>query len=159
MALLFWDSVLTFSMQQPRLVAKTALSLEAAKWMANAAEAAATSLRIPVVIAIVDDGGNLLYLQRMDGAPIGSVEVAIRKARSAVFFRTETKNFETGLSSGATGLLSLDLVPFEGGIPALLQREIAGGIGVSGGTASQDGTVARAGIAVLASSSKEVAKA
>jgi len=159
MALLFWDSVLTYSMKHPSLIAKVALSLEAAKWVANAAEAAATSLGIAVVIAIVDDGGNILYLQRMDGAPIGSVEVAIRKARSAVFFKTETKNFENGLSGGATGLLSLDLVPFEGGIPAVLQQGIAGGVGVSGGTASQDGTVALAGIAALTASPEGAAKA
>ena len=131
------------------LLAKQTLSLALAKHLALAAEQNANEASLGVVIAVVDDGGNLLYLGRMENAPLGSVEVAHRKAKSAVMFKAETKDFEKGLAAGVQGLLSLDLIPFEGGVPLRVDGAIIGAIGVSGGTAAQDGTIARAGAAAL----------
>jgi uncharacterized protein GlcG (DUF336 family) len=93
----------------------------------------------------MDGGANLLYLARMDGALLGSVAIAQQKARTAVRFKCPTKDFETALAGGATSLLKLDLLPYEGGIPIAANGVIAGAIGVSGGTPAQDGQVAQAG--------------
>jgi uncharacterized protein GlcG (DUF336 family) len=141
------------------MIQKTSLSLSDAKLAADAAEQAAAAAGLAVVIAVVDDGGNLLYLARMEGAPIGSVEVAQAKARTAARFKCETKDLEAGVKSGVLSLLSLDLLPFEGGIPFIANSRIAGAIGVSGSSAVEDGQVARAGIAALESSPKQSAGA
>jgi uncharacterized protein GlcG (DUF336 family) len=96
-------------------------------------------------IAIVDDGANLAYLERMDGAMIGSVETARRKARCAVLFKRPTKAFEEALAGGRMAILSLpEVMPIEGGIPLIQNGQIVGAIGISGGTAQQDGFVATA---------------
>jgi uncharacterized protein GlcG (DUF336 family) len=80
-------------------------------------------------------------------APIGSVEVAQKKARSAVIFKSPTKQFADALAKGTTALLKLDILPFEGGIPLVVDGKVIGAIGVSGGaTAEQDGQVAQAGV-------------
>ena len=93
----------------------------------------------------LDDGANLLCLERMDSAPIGSLEVAQKKARTAVIFKSPTKDFADSLTKGTTALLKLDVLPFEGGIPLIIDGKIVGSIGVSGGAAPQDGQVAQAG--------------
>ena len=121
------------------------LTLAAAKQIAQAAESFASANNWNVVIAIVDSGANLLYLERMDGGLVGSVAIAGQKARTAVHFKCPTKNFETGLAGGATSLLKLDILPYEGGIPIVADGAIVGAIGVSGGTPDQDGQVAQAG--------------
>jgi glc operon protein GlcG len=136
-------------MSSPLLIAKHTLSIGAAKEIAAAAVKSASASGLNVVIAIVDDGGNLLYLERMDGAAAGCVDVAHRKARASTAFKTETKNFQTGLEGGTLALLSLDLVPFGGGVPVLSDTGIAGAIGVSGGSADQDAVIAAAGVAAL----------
>jgi len=102
------------------------------------------------VISIFDDGANLLYLQRMDGAPLGSVVVSQDKARSAALFNFPTKDYETWLSGGMTSLLKLDMLPFEGGIPLVAAGQVLGAIGVSGGTTTQDGQIAQGGAQWLA---------
>jgi uncharacterized protein GlcG (DUF336 family) len=100
----------------------------------------------PMVIAVVDTGGHLIYLERMDNAQIGSVRIAIDKARSAALFRRPTKVFEDGLAAGRTAILGLHgLVPSEGGVPIMSGGKVIGAIGASGGTAPQDGVVASAG--------------
>ncbi len=133
------------------LVTKKALTLSVAKEVAAAAEAHAKKNGWKVVIAILDDGGNLLYLERMDGAQSGSIEVAIKKAESAVAYRRPTKVFGTALSNGATALLALPgAIPFEGGIPLRAGHDLLGSIGVSGATTQQDGTIAQAGVDKLA---------
>jgi uncharacterized protein GlcG (DUF336 family) len=133
------------------LGAKPMLTLAAAKRIAAAAASEAHRNQWNMVIAIVDDGGHLLYLERMDGAQTGSVEVAIAKARSAALFRRPTKVFEEAVSGGRHVLLGLPgAVPVEGGVPLLSQGHALGAIGVSGGTAAQDGQVAQAGAAELA---------
>lgn len=138
--------IILHAMALPLLIGKNALTLASAKKLAEAAEQFAIRSAWSVVIAVVDDGGNLLYLERMDGAPIGSVGVAHEKARTAVIFKAPTKVFEAGLSSGVTSLLKLDILPFEGGVPIIVNDSIVGAVGVSGCAASsQDGEVAEAG--------------
>ena len=127
------------------LIEKKVLTLAGAKRLAEAAHQYALRNSWSVVIAVVDDGGNVLYLERMDGAPIGSVVVATDKARTAVIFKAPTKVFEAGLGSGVTSLLKLDILPFEGGVPVTVNGSIIGAVGVSGCAASsQDGEVAGA---------------
>ncbi|HXJ38802.1 MAG TPA: heme-binding protein [Bryobacteraceae bacterium] len=128
-----------------------ALTLNAAKKIVEAAEKAAAKMKLSVVIALTDGGANLLLLQRMDGAPIGSVTVAQDKARTAVLFKSPTKDYESWLSGGLTSILKLDMLPFEGGIPLVSDGHVVGAIGISGGaTSAQDGQIAQAGVNWLA---------
>jgi uncharacterized protein GlcG (DUF336 family) len=131
------------------LASKKALTLEVAKGIAAAAEAHAKKNDWNVVIAILDDGGHLLYLQRMDGVQIGSIEVAIRKAKSAVNFKRPTKVFGEALANSNAILALPGSLPFEGGVPINHEGSLIGAIGVSGVTAQQDGMIAQAGIIAL----------
>ena len=102
----------------------------------------------PNAIAIVDHGGFLIYFERMDNTQLGSVEVAIDKASSAALFRRPSKAFEDALAGGGAGMRILALhgaMPVEGGLPLVAGGKIVGAIGASGGTAQQDGQVAKAG--------------
>ena len=133
-----------------QLATKKALTLEITKQIAVAAESHATKNNWNVVIAIVDDGGHLLYLQRMDGAQTGSVEVAIKKAQTATSFKRPSKVFGAGLAGGRTALVALPgALPFEGGVPITADGQVLGAIGVSGVTAAQDGMIAQAGVDAL----------
>ena len=128
-------------------IEKKALSLELAKKIAARAEAEAKKNNWTMVIAVVDDGGHLIYLERMDGTQIGSVEVATAKARSANDYKRPTKAFEDALAGGRTAILKLPgAMPLEGGIPIMIEGKIVGAIGVSGGMSTQDGEVAKAGL-------------
>ena len=124
---------------------RKSLTLDGAKKMAQAAEQFALSHNRSVVIAVMDDGGNLLYLERMDDAPLGSLQIAQEKAHTAVIFKSPTKDFQEGLGKGNMSYLKLNALPFEGGIPIMIDGKVIGSIGVSGGTAQQDGEVAKAG--------------
>jgi uncharacterized protein GlcG (DUF336 family) len=129
---------------------KPILTLEAAQKMAVAARAEATSHGWAMVIAIVDDGANLLYLERMDNALIGSIGVAQEKAQTAVRFKRPTKAFEEAIAGGRTVLLKLGgALPIEGGLPVVVDGHVIGGIGASGATSAEDGRVAAAGLAAL----------
>jgi glc operon protein GlcG len=100
----------------------------------------------PNAVAIVDHGGLLIYFERMDNTQLGSVEIAIDKARTAALFRRPSKVFEDALASGRTAILGLrGATPIEGGLPLVSGGKIIGAIGASGGTAQQDGQVAKAG--------------
>jgi len=101
-----------------------------------------------VVIVILDDGGNLISLQRMDGVQVGSIEVAQAKAKSAVFFKRSTKIFEDAMKAeGGARIATLpNAVGVEGGLPIFKEGVIVGAIGVSGVTSAQDGIIAAAGI-------------
>lgn len=137
-------------MNENLLTEKPALTLAAAKKIIAAAEAEALQHAWPVVIAVVDDGGNLICLQRLDNAQFGSVEVAIQKARSAVAFKRPTKAWEELLASGQQRVLNLPgVLSSEGGVPIVWKNQIVGAIGVSGVKASEDGQIARAGVAAL----------
>jgi uncharacterized protein GlcG (DUF336 family) len=126
------------------------ISLAAARKVAAAAARAATRMQIDVVIAVVDTGGHLLYLERFDMAQFGSVDVAIHKARCSVAFKRPTKVFEDVITNGRTVLLTLDgVIALEGGVPIMKDGRIIGGIGVSGATSQQDGQAAMAGAGVM----------
>ena len=132
-----------------QLATKKALTLEAAKKMAAAAEAEATKNKWNVVIAVVDDGGHLLYLQRIDGTQTGSIEVAIGKARTAMAFKRPTKVFDE-LAKTRPSILSLgDVTLLEGGVPITVDGQVIGAVGVSGVTSQQDAQIAEAGVAAL----------
>jgi glc operon protein GlcG len=129
-----------------------AITLEQAKKVMAGAEAEAVKNKWNVVIAVLDSGGNLVALQRMDGAQWGSIEVAREKAYSAVAFRRPTKAFEDAIGQGGGNLRLLRLTganPIEGGLPIVVDGKLVGGIGVSGVTAQQDGQIGRAGVEAL----------
>jgi glc operon protein GlcG len=128
------------------LADKKSLTLLAAKRIADAAEREASKNGWNMVIAIVDDGGHLMYLERMDDAQLASVDVATAKARSALLFKRPTKVFEDAVTGGRTVVMALaNAVPLEGGLPLHAGGKVVGAIGVSGATAQQDGAVAKAG--------------
>ena len=132
------------------LATRKALTLEVAKQMAAAAEAEAVKNKWNVVIAIADEGGNLIYLQRMDETQIGSIDVAMQKAQSAIKFKRPTKVFEDAVAGGRTAILKLPgAMPVEGGLPISADGRIIGAIGVSGVTSQQDAQIAQAGINAL----------
>jgi uncharacterized protein GlcG (DUF336 family) len=126
------------------MLTKHALSLSDAKAAAAAAAAVATENCWKVVIAILDDGGNLLYLERADGTQAGSVDVAIAKGRTAIMFKRPTKAFEETVAGGRTVMMMLPgVVPVEGGLPLVYQGAVVGSVGVSGVQSSQDGQIAK----------------
>ena len=130
---------------------KKFLTLEAAKKIAAAAEAEARKNQWNVAVAIVDDGGNLIYFQRMDGTQVASIDIAPFKARGAIGFKRPTKEFEDRVAKGAPQIIGVPwMAPVEGGLPLVIGGELVGAIGVSGVTSQQDGVVAAAGAAVAA---------
>lgn len=126
---------------------KIILTLDDAKKIAVGAEAEAYRNGWPVVIVIVDDGGHLLYLQRLDNAQFGSINVAIEKARAAIAFRRPTKIWEENIAEGRMRYLNLPgTLPIEGGLPITVNNQFVGAIGVSGVRSFQDAQIAQAGI-------------
>jgi glc operon protein GlcG len=129
------------------------IPLETAKRVMAAAEAEALANGWPMVIAIFDSAGQLVLLHRLDQANLGAVDLAQRKAQTAVRFRRPTKVYEDIIVAGGAGLRLLsaasDLIALEGGVPLLQGGAVVGSIGVSGMQSSQDGQVARAGARVL----------
>jgi glc operon protein GlcG len=133
-----------------QLVEKKALSLAAAKKVAAAAEAEAMRNNFTMSIAVIDDGGFVVYQETIDETQRGSVGTALAKARSALFYKRPTKAFQDALAGGRTALLALpDAIPIEGGIPLSAGGQVIGAIGVSGGTSAQDAQVAQAGASAL----------
>ncbi len=125
---------------------------EQAKKVMAGAEAEAKKNNWGMAIMILDSGGSLVMMQRLDGTQLGSIDVARDKAWSAVAFRRPTKAFEDAVSQGGANLRLLRLTgasPFEGGLPIVVDGKVIGSIGVSGGTAPQDGQVAKAGVDAL----------
>jgi glc operon protein GlcG len=128
------------------------ITLEAAKRVMEAAETEANGNGWPMVVAIVDTGGHLVMLHRIDHAQNGSVEIARRKAETAVNFKRPTKVFEDAIAQGGMHLRMLamgNLLPLEGGLPIMQDGKVVGAIGVSGMQSTQDAQVARAGLAAL----------
>ena len=147
MRTLILSLLLTASLAPAQLATKRALTLDAAKKIAAAAQAEAIANQWTMVIAIVDDGANLVYLEKTDGTQIGSIDVAQNKARSAVRYKRPTKAFEDALVGGRQAILSLPgAIPVEGGIPLMIDGVVLGAIGVSGATSVQDGQVAAVGV-------------
>lgn len=132
------------------MASKPVLTLDDAKRIAMAAEGEARRNEWKVVIAVVDDGGHLLYLQRSHDTQFGSVETAIAKAHAAVAFQRPTKASEDAVLSGRLIHLALPgVIPAEGGVPLLRDGQIIGGLGISGVRSFQDGQVAQAGVDAL----------
>lgn len=132
------------------MISKPVLTIDAAKNIAKAAEAEALRNSWRVVIAIVDDGGHLLYLQRNHDTQFGSIEIAIQKARAAVAFQRPTKVTEDAVLSGRLIHLALPgALPAEGGVPLMLDNQIVGGLGISGVRSFEDGQIAQAGISAF----------
>jgi uncharacterized protein GlcG (DUF336 family) len=128
------------------------ITLEQAKKIMAGAEAEARKNNWPVVITIVDPGGHLVLMQRLDNTQIGSIEVARQKAYTAAAFRRPSKVFEDLIAQGGANLRLLALEgasPLEGGLPIVMDGKIVGAIGVSGVTSQQDGQIAKAGIDAL----------
>lgn len=136
-------------LSQAQVVTKKVLTLNAARKIAAAAEAEAQRKNARVVIAIVDDGGNLILLQRLDDTQVASVDVGIGKARTAAIFRRPSKVFEDQVRDGRIAALGLTgATPLQGGVPILFDGKVIGAIGVSGETPSQDEEIAMAGASV-----------
>jgi uncharacterized protein GlcG (DUF336 family) len=134
-----------------QLATKKALTLEAAREIAAAAQAEARKNGWNVVIAVVDDGGHLIYLERMDSTQVASVIVAQEKAACAIRFKRPTKALEDVVAGGRIVVMKLaGATPVEGGLPIVVNGEYLGAIGVSGVTSAQDGQVAAAGLTALA---------
>ncbi|MCH7344100.1 heme-binding protein [Pelomonas sp. CA6] len=130
---------------------KPYLTLEDVKRMAAAAEAHALTNQWPVSIAIVDDGGHLLWLQRLDGVAAISAEIAPAKARTAALGRRESKIYEDMINQGRTSFLSAPQLQgmLEGGVPVIVDGHCVGAVGVSGVKSGEDAQIARAAIAAL----------
>ena len=130
---------------------KAVLSQNEVAQILQAARSEAQQQGWAVAIAVVDDGGHPLALERLDGcAPIGAY-IATEKARSAAIGRRETKGYEDMVNGGRSAFLSAPVVcSLEGGVPVVVDGHVIGSVGVSGVTAAQDAQIAKAGVAALA---------
>ena len=128
------------------------ITLAEAKQAATAALAPAKQNGWTMVAAIVDPGGHLVYLEKLDQTQVGSVRVAEQKARAAAIYKRPTKMLQDVLARGGDGLRVLRLdgaIPVEGGVPLLVDGELVGALGVSGGSSAEDEVCAEAGAAAL----------
>lgn len=126
------------------------ITLDGAKKIMAAAEAEARKNSWTVAISVVDEAGNLIAFQKLDDTQVGSVDIAIGKARTAARMKRPTKALEDAVAGGRTVMLAVEgLVPLEGGVPVTVDGRIIGAVGVSGVTSQQDAQVAQAGAAAL----------
>lgn len=137
-----------------RVAAKHTLTIEGARKAIAAAVAQAHKNKAGGVIAVVDDGGNLMALERVDGTFAAGANISIGKARTAALFKKPTKFFEDVVAKGRTSMVALsDFTPLQGGVPILIDGEVVGAIGVSGASsAAQDEEFALAGAAAVSQS-------
>ncbi|HWL10500.1 MAG TPA: heme-binding protein [Planctomicrobium sp.] len=129
-----------------------AISLEDAKKVLAAAEAEAKKNNWPVAIAVVDGSGFLVAFQRLENTQLGSIEIALQKAKTSALFRRPTKAMEAVLAQGGEGLKILSLpgaLPIEGGLPIVRDGKVIGAIGVSGVKSSEDAQIGSAGLEAL----------
>lgn len=143
--------VRTAAQGQPNMYGLS-ITADQAKAAAAAAVAEAKKNQWTMAVAIVDTAGDLVYFEKMDNTQVGSVDVAIGKARSSARFKRPTKAFQDALAAGGEGWRIMTLegaVAVEGGLPLIVGGKIVGAIGMSGGTSAQDGQAAAAGAAVL----------
>jgi uncharacterized protein GlcG (DUF336 family) len=129
---------------------KPCLTLDDCKKMMLACAAEARRNNWEVVIAMVDDGGHPLMLERMDGATPANAEIALQKGRSAAISRRSTNVWEQRIKDGRISMLKMPVLPVQGGIPLFHQGVCVGGIGVSGVASHEDEQIAQAGADVLA---------
>jgi uncharacterized protein GlcG (DUF336 family)/mannose-6-phosphate isomerase-like protein (cupin superfamily) len=145
---------------QAQTTSKKALTLDGARRVMAAAQAEAKRLNAPGgAIAIVDDGGNLVQVERLDGTFAAGPNISIGKARTAALFKKPTKAFEEIIKNGRTAMVALpDFTPLQGGVPIIVEGQIVGAIGVSGAaSADQDTQIAEAGAAALGASAAQAA--
>src|SRR3954468_6654183 len=145
-------TALCVSASTAQIADKKVLTLDGAKRVIAAAEAQAKQLNAPgAVIAVVDDGGNLMALERLDGTFSAGANVSIGKARTAALFKKPTRVFEELINKSRTAMTALnDFTPLQGGVPITVDGKIVGGVGVSGAaSAQQDEELALAGAAAL----------
>jgi glc operon protein GlcG len=128
---------------------RPALTASDVKSIAAAAEAEALRNGWAVTISVCDDGGHLLWLQRMDGAPPMSAAVAPEKARTCVLARRSSKVYEDMVNNGRFAALKMPVVPLEGGEMIVVEGDVIGAVGVSGVKSGEDAQVARAGVAAI----------
>lgn len=130
---------------------KPVLSVSECKSMADAAEAEANANGWSVTVAIVDDGGHALWLQRLDGAAPISAHIALSKARTSALGRRESREYEEMINKGRTAFLSAPALDglLEGGVPIMAEGHCIGAIGVSGVKPAEDAQVAKAGLTAL----------
>ena len=131
---------------------KKSITLEGARSVINGAKSYAKANNAPGgVIAVVDDGGNLVALERLDGTFTAGANISVGKAKTAVMFKRPTKFFEDVIKNGRTSMVALpDFTPLQGGVPITIDGQIIGGVGVSGAaSAQQDEELAIAGAAML----------
>lgn len=135
----------------PVMKTKSVLTLDDTRRIAAAAEAEALTNHWAVSIAIVDDGGHLLWLQRLDGAAPISAQIAPAKANTAALGRRESKVYEDMINGGRVSFLSAPALHglLEGGVPIVVDGQVIGAVGVSGVKSTEDAQIARAGIAAL----------
>lgn len=133
------------------LPSRQTLTLEAARVVAAASEAEARKNGWKVVIAIVDDGGHAVLLQRLDGTQSSSVDTALNKARAAVGFKRPTAILEDMINKGRISFLSApgDFAFLQGGVPIEVEGQVVGAVGVSGVKASDDEVIGKAGVEAL----------
>ena len=157
----FWSLVVALILSgvpalQAELPSKKVLTLGLARKLVAAAEAEAKKRGATVVIAVVDDGGQLILLERLDDTQVASVEVAIGKARTAAIFRRPSKVFEDQVKNGRVAALALPgATPLQGGIPITVEGKVIGAIGASGNSPQEDEEIALAGAGVTASAVQE----
>jgi glc operon protein GlcG len=135
------------------MITKPVLTLTDVKRIAAACEREALAHDWAVSIAIVDDGGHLLWLQRLDGAAPISAHIAPAKARTSALGRRESRIYEEMINGGRSSFLSVPLIDglLEGGVPLLVEGHCLGAVGVSGVKSTEDAQVAKAGVAALSS--------
>ena len=144
--------VLGLSNVDAQTSAKAGLNLEGAKKVIGAAVAEARKLNAPgAAIAVVDEGGNLMAVERLDNTFAAGANISIGKARTAAIFKRPTKAFEDIINKGRTAMTSLnDFTPLQGGVPIMVDGQVVGAIGVSGAaSAQQDEDLAMAGAAAI----------
>jgi glc operon protein GlcG len=141
---------LVMMMSAANLPSKKYLNLGTVKTMVAAAEAKAQELNVEVTICIVDESGNLLFLEKADGASLNTLQFAQKKARHAAFYRQPSKDGADALKKGNMDVLAFpDFFPNQGGLPILMDGQILGGIAASGAKSEIDEQIAQAGIDAL----------
>lgn len=135
------------------LPTRKSLTLEAARIAANAAEAEAVRGGWKVVIAVVDEAGHPILVQRLDGAQWSSIDTAIQKARAATAWKRPTRLLEDSVNGGRTAFVTIHqgMAILQGGLPIEVDGQVVGAVGVSGVRASDDEIVAAAGVQALVS--------
>jgi len=144
--------LLAVAAQAQLLAERKALTIDGAKKVIDAVKVEAKKANAPgAAIAVVDEGGNLMALERLDGTFAAGSQISIGKARTAALFKRETRAFEEIIKNGRTAMVALpDFTPLQGGVPLELDGRVVGAIGVSGASSQQrDEAVAKAGAASL----------